>query len=388
MKRKKLLFISFAQGRGGAEEYVIHILRAATKENWACQAAVPFKDAHQGYLADLKTICTDVKPLEVFHDNWLWECRKERVGLLNYFQKSKSLIKNVNPDHIFIVLQWPTYHFGAMLAAAYLHIPATVVFQLVPHQILQADKTKRLYNWVIGKNQRFLAVSRENRELISSMFSLPDSEIDVIYNGVEIKSSHPDRETSREAIVEEFSLSPQSRIVLSAGRIAEQKGYNHLIEAVNLIRGKIPEEVVFLIAGEGPLQEQYQKRINELGLERKIIFAGQRNDMPEMFAAADLFAFPSIYEGHPFALMEAMEAGLPAVSTDASGIPELITHRLEGLIAEKDNSESFSEVLLFALENPGKMKVMAAKALQKILMFSQETMIEQTLEIMGRSLIK
>jgi glycosyltransferase involved in cell wall biosynthesis len=109
-------------------------------------------------------------------------------------------------------------------------------------------------------------------------------------------------------------------VVLAAGRLAAQKGFGTLLDAAASWRDMDPAPLL-LIAGDGPLSEELRARAASLGIDAE--FLGHRDDIPALLAAATMFVLPSLWEGQPLVLQEALRAGLPVVATRAGGIPDL-----------------------------------------------------------------
>ena len=117
-------------------------------------------------------------------------------------------------------------------------------------------------------------------------------------------------------------------------------------------------------------------------------FLGYRSDVPKLLKAADLFVFPTYYEGQPFALLEAMAYNVPIVTTSTDGIPELIQHKMHGLLTKKGDSTDMLESIRWAMRNDDKMTQMAQMASIKVKEFSKENMLRQTLELMNEMVNK
>ena len=113
---------------------------------------------------------------------------------------------------------------------------------------------------------------------------------------------------------------PGRPLVLAAGRLAAQKGFGTLLEAAALWRDIQPEPLL-VIAGEGPLAADLKGQAARLGLDAR--FAGHRDDMPALLAVAAVFVLPSVWEGQPLILQEALRAGVPVVATRVGGTPAL-----------------------------------------------------------------
>ena len=113
---------------------------------------------------------------------------------------------------------------------------------------------------------------------------------------------------------------PDRPLVLAAGRLAPQKGFGTLLEAAARWRDIRPEPLL-VIAGEGPLAAELKSEAARLGLDAR--FPGHRDDLPALLAAAAVFVLPSVWEGQPLILQEALRAGVPVVATRAGGTPAL-----------------------------------------------------------------
>jgi glycosyltransferase involved in cell wall biosynthesis len=126
---------------------------------------------------------------------------------------------------------------------------------------------------------------------------------------------------------------PDRPLVLAAGRLAAQKGFGTLLEAAAGWRDLRPEPLL-VIAGEGPLEASLKSQAARLGLDTR--FAGHRDDIPALLAAAAVFVLPSMWEGQPLILQEALRAGVPIVATRVGGTPVLTGEDAAVLIPSGD----------------------------------------------------
>ncbi len=137
-------------------------------------------------------------------------------------------------------------------------------------------------------------------------------------------------------------------IVLSTGRITEQKGFKYLIDSAKEIL-KQHKNIYFFIAGKGKLEKDLVAQINALDLKDHVFLIGFQKNIPALLKGANLFVLPSLYEGMPNSVMEAMAYGLPVVSTDVNGVSELMIDKKHGRIIPSKNvnaiTDSVCEVL-------------------------------------------
>jgi glycosyltransferase involved in cell wall biosynthesis len=165
----------------------------------------------------------------------------------------------------------------------------------------------------IAMSDRIVAVSRRLAEDMSRDLLVRRSNIEMIPNGVR-------RAPAQCACLrEELGLRPEDRLVIAVGNLYPVKGHQGLIDAVGLLSDRHPTLHV-AIAGRGDLETALITRAGDLGVSRRIHLLGLRSDIPAVLAAADVFALPSLSEGLPLALLEAMFAGLPIVASDVGEV--------------------------------------------------------------------
>src|SRR4029453_11595231 len=116
-------------------------------------------------------------------------------------------------------------------------------------------------------------------------------------------------------------------VILTPARLHPQKGHEYLLAAA----AQIPD-ATFVLAGDGPLRSELEVRARELGIAGRCLFLGERADVPDLLAAADLFVLPSLFEGLPVSILEAMAAGRPVVATAIGGTDEVVTTEQTGLL--------------------------------------------------------
>lgn len=182
----------------------------------------------------------------------------------------------------------------------------------------------------------------------------------VVYipNGVEIP---PVPVAPREDLLRSIDLDQETRLIVSVGRLAPQKGHDDLMKAFAMVAGRFPKSHLAVL-GEGPDLPGLRKLIGELRLTRRVSVLGLRQDVPAWLAAAEIFALASRYEGMSNALMEAMAAGLPVVVTRVDGNEDLVEHGADGLLVTPGRPDELAEALARLLADPGYGRRLGAAA--------------------------
>ncbi|TDD99122.1 glycosyltransferase family 4 protein [Jiangella asiatica] len=147
-------------------------------------------------------------------------------------------------------------------------------------------------------------------------------------------------------------------LVLAVSRLAEQKGLDTLLAAAARWRARTPSPLV-VVAGDGPEQARLQQVIDRDGLPVRLL--GRRADVPDLLAAADLYVLTSVWEGRPLVIQEAMQVGLPVVTTAAGGVPELVGDGAE--VVPVGDVAAIADTVSRLLDDPGRRADLAKRAL-------------------------
>jgi glycosyltransferase involved in cell wall biosynthesis len=246
------------------------------------------------------------------------------------------LLLRLRPDLVQINIPWSEWSLGSMLACAIVGVPTAVVFQLVPFHMNIDGKRSALYRWALSRNQKWITVSENNRNLLSSSVVIPKEKLLRIYNGTKpalepTVSRLEETIAERKRVRDELGLGSAARILLTVGRLTHQKGYDILASAIKGITEKFHEARLVWV-GTGDEETDLRTILDKYHVRDKVLFLGYRTDVPRLMKVSDLFIFPTRFEGHPFSLLEAMAHGLPVITSDASGITEIVDHQTHGLV--------------------------------------------------------
>lgn len=182
------------------------------------------------------------------------------------------------------------------------------------------------------------------------------------------------KEPTRQEIRNKLGI-PESKIILmSVGELTKRK--NHMVVVRALARLK-EYDILYVICGDGPLKAQLRVKAEELGVRDRLKLLGFRKDIAELHKAADIFVFPSLQEGLPVAVMEAMASGLPIVASKIRGNEDLIINNQGGYLVNPEDSEQVAKAIEKMIQNPKKREKMEERNLEIITKYGQETVLQK-----------
>ncbi len=199
------------------------------------------------------------------------------------------------------------------------------------------------------------------RQALIDNEGLPESRVEVIYNGVDLKALSKPTQGARERVRAEFGYSASDFVAVQVARLHELKDHQTALKAVDEARHSIPG-LRLLLAGDGDQRSAIEQTIRERGLEQTVTLAGTRKDIADLLSASDVFLMSSISEGIPLTVIEAMAARRPVVSTAVGGLPELIEHGVSGMLAPSGNASSLAASLVQLFQNADLRNQMAEVA--------------------------
>jgi glycosyltransferase involved in cell wall biosynthesis len=148
----------------------------------------------------------------------------------------------------------------------------------------------------------------------------------------------------RGSVMAEFGWEAEDAFIISVGRLVSAKNYPLLVEAIGLLRSRVPN-VRCLLVGEGDCRREITERIDSLGISDNVKIAGSRRDIPDLLTAADVFVLSSIREGLPVSLLEAMAAGKAVAGTNVGGIPDAVEDDVSGILVPPGDASALAGAL-------------------------------------------
>jgi glycosyltransferase involved in cell wall biosynthesis len=254
-------------------------------------------------------------------------------------------------------LSWPLAAKWALAASVLARLPTVATIQLVPEFRLERSSRLQLRALAAGVD-RYIAVSGDVAAELVERFGWPASKVEVGYNAVEIdRFGAP----APPGLREQIGGDAERPLVLMPARLDEQKGHPFLLRAAAELPG-----VDFVLAGEGSERAKLEALAAELGIAERVHFLGYRDDIPQLLAACDVFALPSLYEGSSLAVMEAMAAGRPVVSSAIGGTDELIDDGVDGLLVAPGDAAGLAGALRRLLGDVELRETFARRARQRV----------------------
>jgi glycosyltransferase involved in cell wall biosynthesis len=223
--------------------------------------------------------------------------------------------------------------------------------------------------YVLSKVPDIVVCSPQMKGLVRNM---TNTKIYVIPNGIDFEDI---RNIQPHKLIEHPSI-------LYVGRLSKVKGIDVLLNAIPIIRKKIPNLRIY-IAGSGPEGDNLKKRVKELNIEENVKFLGfiSEDEKYAYYKSADVCVFPSVYEPFGIVLLEAMACGKPIVASNVGGIPFVVEDEKTGLLFESGNVEDFAEKLITLLKDKELRDKMGEAGRERAKEFTWDGIAEQTVDL-------
>jgi glycosyltransferase involved in cell wall biosynthesis len=205
-------------------------------------------------------------------------------------------------------------------------------------------------------------VSQSTADFVVNARKIPVAKVKIVYLGVPLEEfSQPRSAADVEAARAELGVAPGEFVVGSVTRLHDSKGNSFLIDAARIVCDQRPR-AKFLLFGEGPLLDGLRQQASALGLGDRFVFAGFAKDVARVVSAFDLSVFPSLWEGTPLTVFEALAMGKPIVATDADGLMDVLTNHQDAIIVPKRNAPALAEAIVGLIDDPARRARLGAAA--------------------------
>lgn len=222
---------------------------------------------------------------------------------------------------------------------------------------------------------RFVSVAGKHKRYLIADEHIDGDRITVIHNGVDLDTFHSGQPD--DALRTELRIAPTERVVISVATLRPLKCIDVLIGAAKGVLERVPN-ARFLLVGGGSEQARLEAMAKDLGIIDRVIFAGQRFDVPDLLRLADVFVLSSRTEAFPNVVLEAMATGLPVVSTDVGSVSEMVEEGRSAILVPKEDPDALRDAMLQFLEDTAKARAFGARGRAIVeKRFSIETMCEK-----------
>jgi glycosyltransferase involved in cell wall biosynthesis len=187
-----------------------------------------------------------------------------------------------------------------------------------------------------------IAVSQSTADFVINARKMPPDKVKVVYLGVPLEEfSRPRSADEIAAARAELGVQPGQFVAGTVTRLHDSKGNSFLVDAARLVINDRPGTRFYMV-GEGPLLESLQQQARAVGLGDRFVFAGFAKDVARVVSAFDISVFPSLWEGTPLTVFEALAMGKPIVATDADGLVDVLTHDRDAIIVPKRDAPALA----------------------------------------------
>ncbi|MFH0777202.1 MAG: glycosyltransferase, partial [Candidatus Eisenbacteria bacterium] len=344
-ERTRVMYFSDAPYFGGAERYLELLISHLNREKYepcfvmrrgAGLGAFPAALASSGVSVFETTLCG---PYDV-------------PGYLDLF----SLVRRQRPEIMHVNLAG-TYDAQASLvvplakAAGCRHVVSTEHLAMV-EKLWKRHVAKRFSSLFLD---RVVSITHSNVPFLTDVHGIKPAKVTVIHNGID----PAEIEGTSALPIRDLTGVEEERFVFAAvGSLIERKGHRFLLEAFARLQSRGATESTLLIVGQGSEEAPLKAGVRELGLQRRVFFLGQRSDIPAIMKTMDCLVVPSLVEGMPFVILEAMGAGKPVIASRIYGIPEVIREGSTGYLVSPGDPASLLEAMERMASNPEEAREM------------------------------
>jgi len=236
----------------------------------------------------------------------------------------------------------------------------------------------------VKKAEFIITASKSTKRDLAKFYSIPEERVSVVYEGVNYKKFNSEKSSSSN-IYQKYKLFPIHRYIFHISSETPRKNVDGLVKAFYKLKRKYKLTNLKLLKAGNPQYQRDRKRllnlIKQLGLQEEIIFLDYvpEEDLLGLYNIAELFVFPSFYEGFGLPALEAMACGTPLITSNTSSLPEVVGDA--GVMVDPKNVSDLAEAMYKVLKSEELRKKMISKGLKRASLFSWETSAEETLKV-------
>lgn len=373
-----LLMSSSSGSLGGGEQYLVKLGAGLAAEGLKITTAMSAHSRMDG----LDQACTSFgKVVRVRYCNTYDRVLRSGGAVLARatIARMKRLFQDIKPDLLHVNKQNVEDGLDLMVAARRSGLPTVATIHIARSMTELRSRGGWLRDWLASNVLRrsrahFITVAHHcGQQLASACPGLQPNQVHAVWNGVESAPA-----ADRQAIRADWGCSPAHLVVGCVARLEQQKDP---LFALELIR-QLPENVKLVWVGDGRLREEFERKIQRDGLGARVHLEGWRTDARQRLAGFDVFLLPSEYEGFPFAVLEAMAAGLPCVASDVDGTREAVVEGTTGFLCKSRDLNQWLSTLRALVNDSALRDRLGRHGLERMRRhFSLEAMARETIRV-------
>lgn len=207
-----------------------------------------------------------------------------------------------------------------------------------------------------------IAVSRSTADFVINARLVPVERTKVVYLGVPLEEFSRPRSADEIAEARRALGVPEGTFAIgTVTRLMPSKGNQYLVEAARPVLDALPSARIYIV-GEGELQRELEAQARALSLGDTLVFCGFRRDVAQALSALDLVVFPSLWEGTPLTVLEALAMGKPIVATDADGLQDVLTNGSDALMVPRRDAAMLAQAIVALAKDPTQRARLAGRA--------------------------
>ncbi|SDE87749.1 glycosyltransferase [Epilithonimonas hungarica] len=360
----KVLHIINSLGTGGAEKLLLDTIPIYRKRGIEMDVLLLWNNDHQ-------------------FTKQLVEMNICKIFIIN----NSSNVRDIyNPINIFkiskIMRQYPIVHVH-LFPAQYFAVIANRLNNSSSKLIFTEHNTSntRISNKFLKPIDKFfyrdykklVCISEEIRQIYGKYLKTNDTELIVISNGIDVEKYNKANALKRSYI--HFELQMDDKLIIQVSAFRPQKDQDTLIKCMVLLPGNYK----LLLVGDGERKMILMKLVNELGLEKRVFFLGQRMDVPQLLKSADVVVLSSYYEGLSLASVEGMASGKPFIASDVPGLQDIVKEA--GILFTRGNEEELAVIIKRLIEDPAYAELTAKKGYNRAMKYDISTLINKHIDM-------
>jgi glycosyltransferase involved in cell wall biosynthesis len=372
VRKYKIAYLIDGLSMGGAERLMVPILKHLRLEHFdPFVCALQSKEGNP-MAEEIRALGIPVECLDIKH-----------LRDMDAIPRLIKYLKDTGADLVHTQLE--AANILGNISAKLTRLPSVCTIHVMPSlDVKTKTKLHQRVEWFVLRHfcDLVISVSEEARQYHIKISGTSPKQVATIYNGIDLSTFlNMDYALQRNAVRAELGIPRDANVLVTVAVLRPPKGIQYMIRALPSILAVHPN-TFYLVVGSGSHHDALVEEVKKAGVNKQVIFAGMRKDVPRLLAASDVFVLPTLTEALPTVLAEAMAAKLPIVASRVGGIPEMITNGQNGFLVEPGDIDGLTKVCNHLLEHPEKREDMGAEGWKTVRQkFSIERQVDQLKEL-------